>query len=445
MLHCGRGLEMAMSLHDAAPDGERSRALVRAANWMELAALAEPLGFWWTDLESDRSWVSGGIATILGRDPEGQLRRSDVLDAIHPEDRERVLGARAEFPASGSPFAEEFRIVCPNGDVRLVRATALALRSHGINELIGVLADVTARRQLDLELAGQRAQLAHFNRLGVVGQLSGAVVHEVAQPLTSILMNARTGMQFLDANTRDLDGELRSILDDIAGAAARTATIVQRVRTLMRRDLPSVEPIDLGHLIGEVVAMVHSELLLREIRLEQLIARDHAVVTGDAVQLQQVLINLIINACDAVQTRPPGSRRITIEARADASGNGRISIADTGTGIAVTPTGRVFEPFVSSKAGGVGLGLAICRQIVVAHRGRIWAENLAAGGAVFHLLLPSSTASTALAAAQRRAQVIARGHAAAESARVTCDAVRQSHVQANEVIERARELRRRFG
>jgi signal transduction histidine kinase len=249
-------------------------------------------------------------------------------------------------------------------------------------------ANVTARRQALMQIEEQRRELSHLARVAVLGQLSGALAHELNQPLTSISSNAEAARRLLKRQPPDLD-ELDAILGDIASEDQRAAQVIRRLRALLKRGDTHLQPMDIRELLSEVLELAHAELITRQVTPTALVARDLPPVLGDRVQLQQVLLNLIINACEAMNTTAASDRRLTLIANADTRNNILISIRDSGTGIPSTLLERLFEPFVTTKPEGLGLGLSISRTIVAAHGGRLWAENNPDRGATMYCLLSS--------------------------------------------------------
>jgi C4-dicarboxylate-specific signal transduction histidine kinase len=214
----------------------------------------------------------------------------------------------------------------------------------------------------------------------MLGELSGAFAHELAQPLTSILGNAEAALQLLPQ--RDDLGEIREILRDIIKDDMRAAEVISRLRSLLTQGEIHREPVDLNQVVQEVLALARSDLVTRNVAVRlQLEPRD-ALVHADRVQMQQVVLNLIVNACEAMSEVPINERQVCISTRNIGGAELECAVADRGRGIAEGQGERIFQPFVTSKKQGLGLGLAICRSIVEAHEGRLWAENAPGGGAI---------------------------------------------------------------
>ena len=251
--------------------------------------------------------------------------------------------------------------------------------------------DLTARREAEIEVEEQRRLLSHLSRVSVLGQLSGALAHELNQPLTSIASNAEAALLLLGKRPRDLK-EIEAILRDIAADDQRAAQVIRRLRALLKRGETRVQSIDTNELVGEVLELARMEMITRGVTATTKVDPDVPPVLGDRVQLQQVLLNLILNACEAMATIPPAERRLELGVKAGALNYVRFSVRDRGTGIAPTLMERLFEPFVTTKAEGLGLGLSMSRTIIAAHGGRMWAENNADRGVTVHFLLSASVA-----------------------------------------------------
>jgi C4-dicarboxylate-specific signal transduction histidine kinase len=257
--------------------------------------------------------------------------------------------------------------------------------------IITFIRDLTEQRRAQAEAQEQRMEVAHLSRVAMLGELSGALAHELNQPLTAILANARAAQRLLRLSSPDL-AELRDILEDIADDDRRAGEVIQRLRAFLRKGDMQPGHLDLNAVVTEVLALVHSDLIQRRVTVDARLATALPTVFADRVQLQQVLLNLLLNACDAMTADSSGEKRVTIQTAETATGGVELSVADQGTGIAPDEMERVFEPFVTSKPHGLGLGLAICRSIVTAHGGRLWAENNEEGGATFNLVLSGEQA-----------------------------------------------------
>ena len=248
--------------------------------------------------------------------------------------------------------------------------------------------EITARRQGQIELEEQRRALSHLSRVAVLGELSGALAHELSQPLTAIYSNAEAARHLLRREPADV-AEVGTILRDIVAEDRRASQVIDRLRALLKRGETRRQPLDAGELIADVLGIAHAELVTRHISSRTFVEPGLPPVLGDRVQLQQVLLNLIINACEAMASGGTREPRLFIGARADRDRTKvHLSVRDNGVGIPPDLLSRLFEPFVSTKEQGLGIGLSISRTIVATHGGHLWAENNPeGGGATLHCLL----------------------------------------------------------
>jgi signal transduction histidine kinase/integral membrane sensor domain MASE1 len=244
--------------------------------------------------------------------------------------------------------------------------------------------DITARKHAFDQLREQRSQLAHLGRAAALGELSGAFAHELVQPLTSILGNAEAALQLLPPATPGC-ADIRDMLHDIIKDDVRAAEVIKRLRSMLARGEIRSQTVDLNQVVREVLSLARADLLARNVSVDTQLDARLELVLADPVQLQQVLLNLIMNASDAMVGNTPAERRLSIVTRRRGEeGAIECEVADRGPGIPAGDLERIFQPFVTTKKHGLGLGLAICRSIVEAHGGRLWAENSHPGrGAVF--------------------------------------------------------------
>jgi C4-dicarboxylate-specific signal transduction histidine kinase len=229
------------------------------------------------------------------------------------------------------------------------------------------------------------AQLAHLNRLETAGQLSASIAHEINQPVSGIALQAAAGLRWLAAEKPDVE-KIRSILTDISTGANRAGDIITGVRAMFKKDTNARAAINLNNVINTVLALVQLDLQKDDIRVETTLEDHLPAVTGNPVQLQQVILNLIVNAAEAM--RAVQGRALRIQSNRTAAGTIRVSIADTGPGISEPERARIFDPMFTTKASGMGMGLSICRSIIENHGGKIWVEPAAVRGTVFQFELP---------------------------------------------------------
>ena len=254
------------------------------------------------------------------------------------------------------------------------------------DRLLSIVRDITDRKRAELDATAHRQELAHLNRVLILAEQSGALAHELSQPLAAILTNAQAARRLLDQNPLDLD-ELRAALDDVIKNDRRAGAVIHRLRELLKKRNTVLQPLDLNDVTREVLDLTHSDLLLRRMPITTALTPGIPAVLGDRVQLQQVILNLVLNACDAMSAVDPAERELALTTIADGECV-QIAIADRGVGIPDGQLDSVFDPFVTYRSQGLGLGLAISRSIVLAHGGRIRAENNADRGATFRCFLP---------------------------------------------------------
>jgi two-component system sensor kinase FixL len=237
------------------------------------------------------------------------------------------------------------------------------------------------------ELKRDRQELAHLTRVSTLGELAGSLAHELNQPLTAILSNVQAAQRFIEHDPPDL-AEVRDILNDIVDDSCRASEVIRRIRAFVKKEELELVRLDIGGVLRDVVQLVHSDAIVRGVHLSLDVDEHLPPVRGDKVQLQQVMLNLIVNAFDAVRDVDPLDRVVTAFAGRDRDGMIRVAVRDRGHGMSADRLERIFKPFVTSKAQGLGLGLSISRSIVEMHRGRLWAEKNSDQGMTFHVTLP---------------------------------------------------------
>ncbi len=242
-----------------------------------------------------------------------------------------------------------------------------------------------ALRESEVRADQQRRELAHLGRVALVGELSAALAHEMRQPLAAIMANARAGQRLVQADGA-AGAELGAILEDIVADDRRAKDVIDHVRSLVKKDEAKAEVLSTNAVVSEVLALLHTDLRHRGVVVSTRLCEPAPLVRGDRVELQQVVLNLVMNACDAMRDTPPGERLLVVSTTRE--GDARIEVRDRGSGIAPDELARIFEPFVTTKRDGLGLGLAICRSIVTAQGGQISAVNNPERGATFAVSLP---------------------------------------------------------
>ena len=254
------------------------------------------------------------------------------------------------------------------------------------DRVLAIVRDITDRRRAELEADANRRELAHLSRVAMLGEMSGTLAHELSQPLAAVLSNAQAARLMLDHPAPDLE-QLRLTLDDIIRNDRRAGAVIDRLRALLRKGDIALQPIDPNDVVKEVIDLAYGELTSRRVAVRSDLPSGLPLVLGDRIQLQQVVLNLLLNGCDAMSGTPASDRQLTLSTSSN-EGVVEIVVSDRGSGIAHDQLERVFEPFVTFREQGLGLGLAISRSIVTAHGGSIRAENNADGGATFRCSLP---------------------------------------------------------
>jgi C4-dicarboxylate-specific signal transduction histidine kinase len=314
----------------------------------------------------------------------------DTLARIVPQDRPAVTAALDEARAARGEFEVEYRIEGPDGEWRWqsARGRADAARPP---RLLGVAIDVTQRKRAEMQAEQDRIALYHMTRVSLLGQLSASIAHQLNQPLASILGNAEAAQKMLARTPVDLD-ELRAICADIVTEDHRAAQVIRRLGALFRRGQPLFEPLDVNDLLRDTLELSRSMLTIHHVAVVTELGPAPPAISGDRVQLQQLLLNLIVNATDAMAGLPEGRRILTIQACADA-GTLLLCVTDCGPGVPADALDQVFTPFWTTKPDGMGMGLAVCRSIAEAHRGSLTVRNDPGGGAKFCLRLPAHVPS----------------------------------------------------
>ncbi len=377
-----RLIESAADLAGAAIDHHRSQEALRHSEERNRAIL-RAIPDWMFVLSNDGVYLDCHINNPEGLlvPPETFLGKSmrDVLPASLADMFERAFERAL---STNEPERLEYSVEIGH-EQRFYEACIV--RCDG-ERLLSIVRDISDRKRAELDAAAQRQELAHLNRVLILAEQSGALAHELSQPLAAILANAQAARHLLDRTPLDLE-ELRATLDDVIKSDKRAGTVIHRLRELLKKSNTVLQPLDLNEVTREVLDLTHSDLLLRRMPITTALSPGIPPVMGDRVQLQQVILNLVLNACDAMSTIEPADRELTLTTVADDECV-QIAIADRGVGIPDGELDSVFDPFVTHRPQGLGLGLAISRSIVVAHRGRIQAENNADRGATFRCFLP---------------------------------------------------------
>ncbi len=371
-----------------------SRELLESEHRMELAAQSAKLGFWTWHLATDEIWVSDITRDLFERDPAEKIDFARFVETLHPDDREDVTHALTQALRDGSEYEKSYRILLPRAGERWIAARGkVETTPQGKPvRMRGVLMDVSPQKNAELELSQLRQQLTHAGRVSMMGQLASALAHELNQPLGAILRNAEAAEFFMKEPQPDLE-EVRAIIADIHKDDLRAGQVINRLRSLLKRQDIELRPLQIPSLLDEVTALTRADAAARRVRLEITPSSDLPEINGDRVHLQQVLLNLVINAMDAFQNLPREEKLVKVTAISTDQGSVEIGIADNACGIPEGKTGAIFDAFYTTKSHGMGMGLPISRTIIEAHGGSLSAANGQDGGAVFTICLPAVKAA----------------------------------------------------
>jgi PAS domain S-box-containing protein len=314
------------------------------------------------------------------------------MTAVHPEDREAASKAFWEGVCSGQGFAFETRSLrAQDGSYRWHLQQAAVLRnSEGkILKFVGTTTDIDDQKRAEEALRQAQSDLARINRVTTMGELAASLAHEISQPISGAITNTNACLRKLGHDTPDLE-EVRAAVARIGRDAQRTAEIIVRIRSQFQRSALSPELVDVNEIHRETIALLRSEAVRYNISIRTELAADLPQIVGDRVQLKQVAVNLIVNSIEAMKD-VDGLRELVIKSQRTENEEVRVSVSDTGTGLAPQIAEQIFEPFFTTKPNGTGMGLRISRSIIESHGGRIWAVGSPGHGATFHLNLPVPT------------------------------------------------------
>jgi len=362
---------------------QRSEAFLAEGERLTLSG-----SFLWR-LDTDEITFSEELYRIHEFDRDSPVTLERIRSRIHPEDlpllSEKIERARA---GSNSALNYEIRLRMPNGSVKYVRTIAHGTRDRdGRPEIIGAVQDVTERRVAEEALSQARSDLAHVTRVTSLGVLTASIAHEVNQPLSGIITNAGTCLRMLAAEPPNVEGARETAKRTIRDGN-RASELIMRLRALFSKKESTNEPVDLNEATQEVIALSLSELQRNRVILRPEFADDLPVVTGDRVQLQQVILNLLKNASDAMSAVNDRPRQLQIRTERGTDDQVRLTVQDAGVGLDPQAMDRLFQAFYTTKNDGMGIGLSVSRSIIERHHGRLWAEQNDGPGATFSFSIP---------------------------------------------------------
>jgi PAS domain S-box-containing protein len=392
---------------------ERKRSEIALRDSLErhaLATAAGSVGVWDWNLETNEIYVDPALKAILGfEDHEIRNHLDDWGRRVHPDDASDVMArAQEHIDGKGPTYEIEHRMLHKDGSIRwfLARGSVVRREDGTPARVLGTDMDITAQKESERALQEAHMELARVSRLTALGEFAASIAHEVSQPLTAIVMNAKTCLRWLASDAPDVP-EIRAALNDVVESGKRADEIIRRNRELFQHHAVEKLPVDINSVIREVAVFTRSHLQHSHVALEIDLASALPTVLGDRVELQQVLLNLIRNATDAMASLDPSSRRLKIETRLTDKAAVQVTVSDSGIGLGGVDLKRMFTSSYTTKADGTGVGLSVCRSIVEAHGGRLWAVQNDQRGATFSFMVPvpspaepTSPAATPVAVAE---------------------------------------------
>jgi len=342
------------------------------------------------DREGRFTLVNQAVADAYGTTVEDLIGKTDA--DFNPNREEVEFFHRMDLEVMDTlkeRFIPEEHLTDAQGEVRWLQTVKRPIldKDGSANQVLGASTDITLRKQAESELQHNRQELAHVTRISTMGELAASLAHELNQPLTAILSNAQAAQRFMAANPADLE-EVREILKDIVQDDSRASEVIQRMRALVKKEEVAFVPLDLGEVIRDVARLVQSDAGLLNVDVALELNFGLPLVRGDRVQLQQVVLNLMLNAFDAMKDCLVNERQVVLQAEQDGARMTKVTVRDRGPGVRGDKLEKIFQPFYTTKRDGLGMGLSISRSIIEDHGGRLWAENNPDRGATFCFTLP---------------------------------------------------------
>jgi PAS domain S-box-containing protein len=368
-------------------------ALRRSEAYLSAAQRLSHTGSFGWDVSSGEIYWSEETFRIFKYERTTTSTMELVLQRTHPEDAAFVKETIERASQDGTDLDFEHRLLMPDGSIKHVHVVGHAERDKsGELEYVGAVLDVTERKRAEEALRQTQADLAHVSRVTSMGELVASIAHEVNQPLGAIVTNGQACVRFLSREAPDLD-KSREVIGRMIKDGMRASEVIKRIRDLLHKAPTEKMPLNINETVQEVIELVHSDVRRSKVELLTKLAADVPPVVGDRTQLQQVMLNLILNAKDAMSEVHTHARELLITTRKNESSGVMVAVRDSGKGLDPKDVERMFDPFFTTKAEGMGLGLSISRRIIEDHGGRMWATPNEPRGAVVQFTLPTENES----------------------------------------------------
>jgi PAS domain S-box-containing protein len=375
-------------------DRKRAEAALRRseAYLAEAQRLSHTGSVGWKIQSAEHYW-SEETFRIYDYPPDTPITIDAVLARVHPEDR-ALVGRTIDGATTGAAVLDiEHRLLLPNGSVKYVHILAHRTTDQdGEEEYLGAVMDVTAARRAEEALQQAQAKLAHVTRLTTLGEITASIAHEVNQPLAGIVTYGDACLRWLRREVPDL-AEAGTAVEAMIASARRASDVIARIRAMAKNARRQSVPLDMAGIVNDVVVLIRRELTNHHVTLARDFDPSLPQVAGDRVELQQVVMNLLINAIQAMTPVPERQRQLVVRTRRHGADEILVFVEDSGIGIAPETAARIFQPFFTTRPDGMGMGLSICRSIIERHGGRIWATRNAGAGSTFQFTLPASQAA----------------------------------------------------
>jgi PAS domain S-box-containing protein len=363
-----------------------SGELTRSEAYLEEAQRLSHTGsFGWKPSTGELVWSQESFR-IFGYDKAPSVTLDMLIRRVHPEDRLVVQRTLDRASRDGKDFDHEYRLLMPDGSIKHVHVVAHRADQP---EFIGAVMDITEARRVEEQMHQARAELAHAARVTTLGELTAAIAHEVNQPLTAVVANGSACLRWLRREPPDLE-EARTAVTAMIDNGNLAGEVIGRLRAMMKKAPPRKELLNINDAVGTVITLVGNEAQRNRVSLRTELANDLPPVMGDRVQLQQVILNLVMNAIEAMSGIEPAQRNVLVVSRKDGSQGVLVEVRDSGAGLEGIAPGRVFEAFYTTKPEGMGIGLAVSRTIIESHGGQLQTFPNVPTGAVFQFRLPTN-------------------------------------------------------